>query len=432
MTDRNQDKPKATRRGFLAATAGLAAVAGSNLVQGSANALDAIPSDATDGAKTSEPFWGAHQSGIVTPSQKHTYFAAFDLTTTKRQDVEKLLRVWTNAASQLCEGKGVDLPDVGNYSSAPDPGDVLGLPASRLTLTFGFGTGLFVKDGNDRYGLRAHRPEAFVDLPNFPGEQLAPARTGGDLSVQACADNPQVAFHAIRQLTHLAYGLAQIRWVQAGFNSDYGANRTPRNLMGFKDGTGNPSIKDPKEMETVVWAGDEAPLWLRGGSYLVIRRARIALEHWDRMNVAFQEQTFGRKKISGAPLGAEKEFDPIDLDAKDSDGNPIIPENSHVRLAHQESLEGSRILRRAYSYDDGANFIAERWPPWRQGMEFDAGLLFICYQRDLRNGFIKIFEKMSRYDMMNQFVTNTGGGHFVCPSGVDRGEYIGQRLFETA
>ncbi len=432
MTNPDHDKPRATRRGFLTATAGLAAVAGSSLAPGAARALDIPQGAGAEAAKTTEPFWGLHQSGIVTPTQAHTYFAAFDLTTAKRQDVENLLRAWTKAAALLCAGQEVGIPGTDNYEPEPDPADVLGLSPSRLTLTFGFGTGLFVKDGKDRYGLSAHRPEAFVDLPHFPGDQLAPERTGGDLSVQACADNPQIVFHAIRQLAHLAYGVAQIRWVQAGFNSDYGANRTPRNLMGFKDGTGNPSTKDPKEMDAVVWAGDEAPTWLRGGSYLVVRRARIALEHWDRMKIAFQEQTIGRKKLSGAPLGAEKEFDPVNLDAKDANGDPIIPENSHVRLAHRESNEGSRILRRAFSYNDGANFTAERWPPWRQGMEFDAGLVFICYQRDLRSGFIKIFEKMSRFDMMNQFVTNTGGGHFVCPCGAAEGEFIGQRLFETA
>jgi len=431
VTDRKEDRPQATRRGFLAATAGLAAVAGSSLPQGAARALDAAPAGA-EAPKAMEPFWGAHQGGVVTPIQAHTYFAAFDLTTDKRDAVEKLLRAWTAAAALLCAGRAVDIPGAQDDQSTPDPSDLLGLSASRLTLTFGFGAGLFVKEGRDRYGLGARRPEAFVDLPNFPGEQLAPARTGGDLSAQACADNPQVAFHAIRQLARLAYGVAQIRWVQAGFTSDYGARNTPRNLMGFKDGTGNPSTGDAKAMDAVVWAGEEAPAWMRGGSYLVIRRARIALEHWDRMNVAFQEQTFGRRKLSGAPLGADGEFDPIDLDAKDADGNPVIPENSHVRLAHEASLAGSRILRRAYSYNDGANFTAERWPPWRQGMEFDAGLLFICYQRDPRSGFIKIFERMSRFDMMNQFVTNTGGGCFACPRGAAEGEFIGQRLFEAS
>jgi len=96
------------------------------------------------------------------------------------------------------------------------------------------------------------------------------------------------------------------------------------------------------------------------------------------------------------------------------------------------AMAGVKILRRSYSYNDGANMTAERWPPWRQGMEFDAGLIFICYQRDLQAGFVTIFQKMSRFDMMNQFVTNVGGGHFAVPAGAQKGEFIGQRLFAQA
>ena len=427
MKPSDRAPPLPTRRGLLAAAAGLATLAGSNLAPCAARAA-AEP----EAKKDAEPFWGEHQGGIVTPAQAHAYLAAFDLTTTKRAEVETLLKRWTEAAAALSEGRPVEIPGEGDYEAQADPSDVLELSPARLTLTFGFGLGLFEKDGVDRYGLKARRPAAFVDLPHFPGDQLVPARTGGDLLVQACADNPQVAFHAVRQLARLAYGLANIRWVQAGFVSDFGADRTPRNLMGFKDGTGNPATKDPKEMEAVVWAGEEAPLWMRGGSYMVVRRARIALEHWDRMNVSFQEQTFGRQKLSGAPLGAGQEFDPIDLDAKTANGDPLIPENSHVAIAHRMARDGSRILRRSYSYNDGANVTAERWPPWRQGMEFDAGLVFICFQRDLSNGFVKIFEKMSRFDMMNQFVTNVGGGHFAIPRGAAKGEFIGQSLFEAA
>ena len=95
------------------------------------------------------------------------------------------------------------------------------------------------------------------------------------------------------------------------------------------------------------------------------------------------------------------------------------------------SNDGAQILRRSYSFDDGVSFAAERWPPWRQGMEYDAGLLFICYQRDPRTGFIKIFDKLSKFDMMNQFVTHVGGGMFACPDGAREGEFIGQRLFEA-
>ena len=429
MTERDPDRPQASRRGFLTATAGFAALAGANLAPGAARALETAQ-DAAAKADI-EPYWGEHQAGVVTPAQANTYIATFDLTTLKRGDVEALLRRWTEAAAALSEGRPVEIPGGGDYETQADPSDILGLSPSRLTVTFGFGLGLFEKDGADRYGLRARRPAAFVDLPHFPGDQLVAARTGGDLIVQACADNPQVAFHAVRQLARLAYGVADIRWVQAGFVSDFGRGQTPRNLMGFKDGTGNPAIGDAKEMNAVVWAGDEAPAWMRGGTYMVVRRARIALENWDRMKVSFQEQTFGREKLSGAPLGGKSEFDPIDLDAKDPSGDPMVPENSHVRIAHQMTLEGSKVLRRSYSYNDGANITAERWPPWRQGMEFDAGLIFVCHQRDLANGFIKIFEKMSRFDMMNQFVTNVGGGHFAVPRGAAKGEYIGQRLFEA-
>ena len=330
----------------------------------------------------------------------------------------------------MSQGEPPPGPEAADYAVETDGSEMHGLSPARLTVTFGFGPELFVKDGKDRFGLSRSRPAAFVDLPKFPGEQLAPARSGGDLFVQLCADNPQVAFHAVRALARLAYGVAELRWIQAGFVSDYGRGNTPRNLMGFKDGTGNPDINDAAEMDAVVWAGDESPDWMRGGSYVVVRRSRIALEHWERTKIAFQEQTFGRRKASGAPLGKPNETDAVDVDVKDSDGNPIVPENSHVGITRRATLAGTKILRRSYSYDDGANITAERWPPWRQGMEFDAGLVFVCYQKDLRTGFIPIFENLSRFDMMNQFVTNTGGGHFACPKGATPGNYVGQTLLE--
>ncbi|MGD0058281.1 MAG: iron uptake transporter deferrochelatase/peroxidase subunit [Verrucomicrobiia bacterium] len=438
MNESDERKPNLSRRGFLAKAGGLvAAAAGAGLgVRAATDAIAAMkPDDLSPPGNTrnaSEPFWGQHQAGILTPPQSHTYFAAFDLVTSKRDDVIKMLRAWTAAAARMATAQTASL--VGPAADIPqaDTGEALGFPPARLTITFGFGAGLFTKDGNDRYGLAAHRPDALVDLPRFNGDQLVDAHTGGDLSVQACADDPQVAFHAVRQLALAADYVAQLRWAQTGFITRPGPKETPRNLMGFKDGTSNPSVTDPNAMGKFVWVGGDGPDWMRGGSYLVIRRIRMALEHWDRLTLAFQEQTVGRQKSSGAPLGGQHEFDSPDLAATDKDGNPVIPENSHVRLAVAETNDGARILRRPYSYNDGVNFNAERWPPWRQGMEYDAGLLFICYQQDPRTGFIKIFNKMSKYDMMNQFVTHTGGGLFACPGGIAEGGYIGQRLFESA
>jgi len=407
-----------TRRSLLAGT----------VAAGSAIGFAPSPLAAAPSSGDTVPFYGLHQAGIVTEQQRHTYFAAFDVIATQRNALIDMLRTWTDAAARLTAGQPI-LPLASSYDTKvalPDSGEVIGLTPARLTLTFGFGPELFVKDGNDRFGLADHRPDGLAPLPVFVGDKLIAGKTGGDLSVQACADDPQVAFHAIRQLARLATDAAQVRWVQAGFLSPPAAHGTPRNLMGFKDGTQTPS-----DLNRFVWAGSEAPRWLQGGTYVIARRIRIVLEHWDQMKIAFQEQTFGRQKLSGAPLGAKHEFDPLPLGATDKDGNTIIAENAHVRLANASTNDGAEILRRGYSYNDGVDFTTERWPPWRQGMEYDAGLLFVCYQRDPRTGFIRIFEKLSRFDMLNQFVTHTGGGLFACPGAPANGEYLGQRLLEA-
>ncbi len=435
-----------SRRGFLAAAGWLAGALGAGVgmkgAEAKAAAEPAAPSAGQgSAAMATEPFWGKHQSGILTPMQSHSYFAAFDLVTEKRGDVEALLRSWTDAAARMTRGEtaaplGKDLS-----VAAGNSGEALDLGPARLTLTFGFGPGLFIKAGKDRYGLAAQRPAALVELPRFNGDQLVPAHTGGDLSVQACANDPQVAFHAVRQLARLAYGMAEIRWAQTGFSAESTEGETPRNLMGFKDGTHDPVAPPPPghasnttrpslSPEQVLFVGDEGPAWMRGGSYLVVRRIRISLEHWDRTETDFQEQVIGRHKRSGAPLGGRDEFEPLDLQATDKDGNFIIPENAHVRMGAAASNAGAEILRRSYSYNDGVTFIAERWPPWRQGMLYDAGLLFIAYQRDPRTGFIKIYDTMSKLDALNQFTTHIGSGLFACPGGIETGAFIGERLFQ--
>ena len=373
-----------------------------------------------------EPFYGVRQGGILTPVQRHSYFAAFDLETAKRDDVITMLRSWTAACAALTRGEPA--PSPAGYATE-DSADTLGLGPSRLTVTFGFGAGLFVKDGKDRYGLGAAQPEALIDLPRFPGDQLIEARSGGDLSVQACADDPQIAFHAIRRLAALGWGTARLRWAQTGYLPDTKPGETPRNLLGFKDGTSNPGGE--AALAEFVFVGDDGPAWMRGGSYVVARRILVALEHWDRLPANIQEQTVGRHRASGAPLGKTNEFDAVDLAATDRNGNPAVPLNSHVRLANAGSNDGARILRRPYSYNDGVGYTAERWPPWRQSVEYDAGLFFVCYQRDPREGFMKIFSKLAKFDRLNQFTTHTGGGLFACPGGAAPGEYIGEKLFDT-
>jgi deferrochelatase/peroxidase EfeB len=397
----------ASRRLFLGSAGALAGAAGVARAQ-------VAPSRPEMPQGEAEPFYGAHQAGITTPMQDSLYFASFDLAAAKREDLVALLRIWTEGAARLTAG----LP------AENDSGEAVGLNPSRLTLTFGFGPDMFVLDGVDRYGIASKRPAALADLPRFAGDELVAGRCGGAICIQACANDAQVAFHAVRQLARLAYGAAELKWVQSGFSTANKTQGTPRNLMGFKDGTMNPSAV---QAPAVVWAdsGD----WMKGGTYMVARRIRIALEHWDRMKIAFQEQTFGRHKVSGAPLGGKAEFETADFNATDANGDYVIPETSHVRLAAPVNNGGATILRRSYSYNEGANFVAERWPPWRQAIEYDSGLFFQAYQQDPRTGFVKLFDRMSKIDALNQFTTHVGSAVFACPPGVREGGYIGEGLF---
>lgn len=448
----------ASRRAFLKGAGGLAAAgavcpfAAAAGIAPARAATQTVAKGITPDARGAsravvEPFDGPYQAGILTPLQNHSCFVALDIVTDDGPSVRTLMQLWTEAARRMTRGQAVAPMDGDPDKPPADSGEAMGLGPARLSITFGFGAGLFEKDGQDRFGLRSRRPAALIDLPRFNGDQMAPGNTGGDLSIQACSDDPQVAFHAVRQLARIADGVAQLRWIQNGYSAQFAAEDTPRNLMGFKDGTQNPishkagqpsaicggKLFTPDAAETIVWSDGGDQPWMRNGSYLVARRIRISLEHWDRTAVSFQEEVFGRRKVSGAPLTSKTEFDPLDLDATDKDGNPVIGENSHVRLGSQATTGGAQILRRAYSYNDGLNFVAERWPPWRQGLEYDAGLFFICYQRDPRTGFVRIFDQMSKLDLLNQYATHVGGGLFAVPAGTGGGSgYIGQALFEGA
>lgn len=422
------DKINSNRRSFLTRAAlTVAALPLAARANAGANAPAAAGHHASHAGI--EPFWGKHQGGITNPMQRNTYFMAFDVTSSERSELVALLKAWTKAAAQLTQNMG-SMDAHADPSLAPaDSGANIGLPPAKLTINFGFGPTLFEKNGVDRFGLAKQRPAALADLPRFAGDQLIPERSGGDLSVQACGDDAQVLETVIRKMVSLAQGVAQIRWAQTGFTGAYRATETPRNQMGFKDGTINVPTGNASEMQKFVWSGSEGPDWMRDGTYMVVRPIRIALEHWDKMTLGFQEQTMGRHKLSGAPIGKTHEFDELNLDANDKDGNPLMAENSHVRLAAPQSNDGAQILRRAFNYDNGVTQIAERWPPWRQLVTFDAGILFQCYQRDPRTGFTKMFENMAKFDMINQFTTHVGSGLFAIPPGAQPGEFIGQRLF---
>lgn len=365
------------------------------------------------------PFYGDHQAGIATPVQDRLHFAAFDVSEkATRESLVKLLKEWTKAAAAMTGGREVGTGAASGLPEAPpdDTGEALGLPASRLTLTIGFGPGLFEKDGVDRFGLKARRPEALIELPNFKGDKLDPLRSGGDICVQACADDPQVAVHAIRNLARIGMGTVSIRWSQLGFgktSSTTPDQQTPRNLMGFKDGTHNIAGTDSARLADHVWAAPgDGPDWMTGGSYLVARRIRMHIETWDRTSLKEQEDVFGRTKGEGAPYGKAREHDDPDLKA--------MPADSHVALAHPDANNGLMILRRGFSFTDGTDGLGR----------LDAGLFFLAYQRDTRTAFVPLQQRLAASDKLNEYIQHVGSAHFACPAGVRKpGEWWGQALF---
>jgi deferrochelatase/peroxidase EfeB len=375
--------------------------------------------DASGEGTGSVPFYGAHQAGIDTPAQDRLHFAAFDLLSEDPGELQELLREWTVAAAEASAGEMVG--DVNDVPLAPpdDTGETVGLLPSSLTVTIGFGPSLFEKPG---LGLGGKRPAALQPLPALPGDELDPAESGGDICVQACSDDPQVAFHAIRNLARIGRGTVAMRWSQLGFGRTATTSRsqdTPRNLMGMKDGTANIKAEDTEAMDRFVWVGGEAPTWMRGGSYMVTRRIRMLLEAWDRASLQDQERTIGRHKYSGAPLGGSDEFEPLPLDAQ-RNGHPLIPVDSHVRLASAKENSGARILRRGYSFADGVDESLG---------ELEAGLFFICFQRDPAKQFVPIQQRLGQIDALNEYIKHVGSALFAVPPGAKPGGYVGEGLF---
>jgi deferrochelatase/peroxidase EfeB len=418
-------EPGISRRGLL----GLAAAGGAGLVVGGAagGALAAAVAGAASGSGTTTryDFHGTHQAGITTPAQDRLHFAAFDLAEgATRDQLASLLADWTDAAARMTQGLEIgETGAVGGSPYAPpqDTGEAQGLPASGLTITFGFGPTLFeTADGVDRFGLAARRPDALEPLPRFTGDALVPARSGGDLCVQACADDPQVAVHAIRNLSRIAFGRASLRWSQLGFgrtSSTSTSQATPRNLFGFKDGTANLKAEEPDAVAEHVWVSREAgPDWMVGGSYLVARRIRMIIESWDRVQLSEQESLVGRTKGEGGPMSGGREFTELDLEASSADGTPAIAATAHVRLAHPDLNDGIRLLRRGYNFVDGNDALGR----------LDAGLFFLSFQNDPAR-FVTVQRSLSR-DGLNEYLTHVGSAVFAIPPGIAEGASIGDGL----
>lgn len=353
-----------------------------------------------------EPFFGTHQSGVQTAHQAHGVFTAYTLNETATLDsVRGVMRVATIEASRLCAGE----PGM----SDTDP-TIATVPA-RLTITFGFGHGLF-----DRVGLAAQKPAGFISLPAFDFDELRPEFSGGDLLIQIGSDDPLTLSHAQRHMSRVVSSIAEPMWAQRGFARAAGATahgETPRNLMGFKDGTENPRTE--VDYEEQVWAGADSG-WFAGGTQLVIRRIAMKLDPWDLLGTGDKEAAFGRRMDSGAPLTGQAEFDIPDFEARNSAGLTVIPDFSHMRRAHTDDPM-HRFLRRPFNYDEG--FATDGTA--------DVGLIFAAYTTNIERRYLPVQQRLADMDLLNIWTVPIGSSEFVIPPGVEAGGYIGQQLFDS-
>ncbi|MCF7521968.1 iron uptake transporter deferrochelatase/peroxidase subunit [Neisseria sp. ZJ106] len=370
-------------------------------------------------SEQSYPCYGSHQAGITTPHQLFGIMCAFDIIGDNVKQLENLLRTLTARIEFLTQGG--EYTD-GNDKLPPAGSGLLGktfLP-DGLTITVGVGSSLF----DQRFGLADKKPKHLQEMRDFPNDKLQKDWCDGDLSIQICAFSPETCQAALRDILKHTAQTAIIRWSIDGFlpKSETGA-LAARNLLGFRDGSGNPNVADPKTADQVLWTGVAAnsldePEWAKNGSYQAVRLIRHFVEFWDRTPLQEQNAIFGREKYSGAPLDGKKESDVADY-TKDPAGN-TVPTDSHMRLANPrdpEFMKKHLLFRRAFNYSRGLS----------KAGQLDVGLIFICYQANLADGFIFV-QNLLNGEPLEEYISPFGGGYFFVLPGVEQGSFLGQGL----
>ncbi|MGC2786184.1 MAG: iron uptake transporter deferrochelatase/peroxidase subunit [Roseiarcus sp.] len=376
-----------------------------------------------DGTQDSQPFYGLHQSGVITPQPAAALIASFDVLAEDRAALERLFRTLTEHIAFLT--KGGEAPTLDPKYPAPDNG-LLGSAVfpDNLTVTVAVGASLF----DDRYGLQKFRPTRLLAMEQFPNDALEANNCHGDVVLQFCSNTAETNIHALRDIVRHTPDLLALRWKIDGFLPPHTIKKlgkeTVRNLLGFKDGTANLDASDEKLMNDIVWTqpNPDEPGWTAGGTYQVVRIIRMFVERWDRDALIDQEQIIGREKASGAPLTYANEHDAPDY-AADPKGERV-PLTAHIRLANPRTsgTQSSRILRRSYNYSRGVTNAGQ----------LDMGLLFVCFQSDLAAGFLTVQSRLNG-EQLEEYIKPIGGGYFfVLPGVQSKDGFLAEGLLRTA
>jgi deferrochelatase/peroxidase EfeB len=411
-----------SRRGFV--TGALSAGAGAAVGAGATMALTGSPQREYLGPTAQEifvPFEGAHQTGVTAlPIPEQGLVASFNVQSKDRAGLTTALQELTEEIRGLMAGQP---PETRDATYPPVDSGILGEkpPADNLSIVVGVGASLF----DDRFGLADRKPKELETMPFLANDRLDPKLSHGDISLIFEAGHTDTVQFALRQVMRRTRSDLVLRWMVDGYARGIGAGQaseaaTPRNLLGFKDGTANLDVDDAAVMDRHVWvnAEDGEPDWAVGGSYQAIRIIRMFVEFWDRTRLIEQEQIFGRDKIGGAPLGLTGEFTDPDYPA-DPDGKRI-PLDAHIRLANPRTPETDEnlILRRGFNYSRGFDGAGR----------LDQGLAFVAYQRSLQKGFLTVQSRL-KGEPLEEYILPVGGGFFfILPGVTGHDRFLGDQL----
>lgn len=366
------------------------------------------------------PCYGAHQAGIATEHQPFAIMCAFDVTINSLDKLKQMFQTLSQRIEFLTQGGQLHDPDP---KLPPSGSGILGqdVPADGLTITVGVGNSLF----DQRFGLANKKPKRLSEMRDFPNDKLQADWCDGDISIQFCAFSPETCQNALRDVIKQLSPYAIIKWSIDGFLPKAPEGQAARNLFGFRDGSANPDVSQEDIANQVLWTGiaanaQDEPAWAKNGTYQAVRLIRHFVEFWDRTPLQEQQTIFGREKYSGAPLGMKNEHDTPDY-TKDPEGK-VIPKDSHMRLANSRDSDFMKkhlLYRRPFDYSRGLS----------KAGQLDVGLVFICYQANLEDGFIFV-QNLLNTEPLEEYISPFGGGYFFVLPGFERNSYLGQALLE--
>jgi porphyrinogen peroxidase len=249
--------------------------------------------------------------------------------------------------------------------------------AGRLSCIAGIGRDLW-----DRLDSKS-RPKELKPFATIKGPVHAAPSTPGDLLFHIRSERPDMCFEFERILLDNLGAAVTVVDEVSGFRYF-----DARDLLGFVDGTANPTGLD---LPASALVGDEDADFA-GGSYVVVQKYLHDLNAWGKTPTHLQEEIIGRTKI-----------DNIELDDDDA------PRKSHKSLNTITDADGNE-------YD----ILRDNMPFGRPGHQ-EFGTYFIGYSR-----YLWVIEKMLQrmyigdppgdYDRLLDFSTPHTGTTFFAPT----------------